>query len=108
MSDQFIAKDALLAGEDPKEIQQAISQNSPHAKTLSRPGEYARRTVKKAELSSEVQEKRAQQNGKGQSDRQVRPGRKEAQKQQANQTGSVASQTKPKGKAKNRDRGMSY
>lgn len=109
MSDQLIAKEALLAGEDPKAVQQAISQNSPHAKTLSRPGEYARRTVKKAELSSEMQEKRAQQNGKDQSpDRQARPGRKEAQKQQANRTGSVASKAKPKRKVKARDKGMSY
>lgn len=109
MSDQLVAKDALLAGEDPKDVQKAIAQHSPHAKTLSRPGEYALRTVNKAKLSSEVQEKRAQQNGKDQSaDRQARPGRKEAQKQQANQTSSVASKTRPKRKVKARDKGMSY
>lgn len=105
MSDQLIAKDALLAGEDPKDVQQAIAQNSPYAKTLSRPGDYARRTVKKAEQSEEVQSKRVQQNGK---DQNARPGRKEAQQRQANQTRRPASKTQPKKKVKARDKGMSY
>ena len=105
MSDQLIAKDALLAGEDPKVIQQAIAQNSPHAKTLSRPGDYARRTVKKAEQAEEVQSKRAQQNGKAQN---ARPGRKEAQQRQANQTRRLVSKTQPKKKVKARNQGMSY
>ena len=108
MSDQLIAKDALLAGEDPKAVRQAIAHHSPHAKTLSRPGEYARRTVNKAELSSEVQEKRAQQNRKGQdNNRQVRLSRKDAQ-QRANQNGKGTSKDKPRKKVKAREKGLSY
>ncbi|NJM97956.1 MAG: hypothetical protein HC800_13090 [Phormidesmis sp. RL_2_1] len=105
MSDQLIAKNALLAGEDPKAVQQAITQNSPHAKTLNRPGEYARRTVNKAELSEEVQEKRVQQKT---TDQQAKPGRKAAQQRHANQNSRTASKTKPKRKAKACDKGMSY
>ena len=99
LSDQLVAKEALLAGEDPKQIQQAISQNSPHAKTLKGPNSYASRTVEKAEQSSEVKQKRAQD---------ASPSRKEAQKRQANQQTKSVTKDKPKKKAKSRDQGMSY
>ena len=107
LSDRLIAKDALLSGEEPKAVQQAITQNSPYAKTLSRPGEYARRTVNKAELSSEVQEKRAQEGENQDNNRQVRLSRKEAQ-QRANQNGRGTSNAKPRKKVKAREKGMSY
>lgn len=103
LSDQLVAKEALLAGEDPKQIQQAISQNSPHAKTLKGPNSYASRTVEKAEQSTEVKQKRAKERAQDAS-----PSRKEAQKHQANQQTRSATKDKPKKKVKSRDQGMSY
>ncbi|MEL6354941.1 MAG: hypothetical protein AAFR58_24825, partial [Cyanobacteria bacterium J06627_28] len=109
LSDQLIAKEALLAGENPKDIQRAIAQNSPHAKTLSRPGDYGRRTVKKAEQLPEVQSKRSQQTEEGRSaDQTNRPSRKEAQKNQARSKTRAATKNRPKKKVKAREKGMSY
>ena len=109
LSDQLVAKEALLAGENPKDIQRAIAQNSPHAKTLSRPGDYGRRTVKKAEQSPEVQSKRSRQNEEGRNASQSnRPSRKEAQKNHARSKNRAATKSKSKKKVKAREKGMSY
>ena len=88
MSDQLIAKEALLAGEDPKNVQKAIAQNSPYAQSLKGPGSYASRTVGKAEQSNEVQAKRAKEKVQN-----ARPSRKEAQQRQANPTRKIRKQS---------------
>jgi hypothetical protein len=103
MSDQLVAQKALLAGENPKDVQRAIAQHSPHAQELNGPDSYASRTVEKAEHSSEVKEKRAKEKV-----RDTRPSRKAAQRNQANHQTRSATKDKPKQKKKSRDRGMSY
>ncbi|MEO0516287.1 MAG: hypothetical protein AAF171_03190 [Cyanobacteria bacterium P01_A01_bin.116] len=109
LSDQLIAKEALLAGEEPKDIQRAIAQNSPHAKTLSRPGDYARRTLKKAEQSPEVQSKRSQWNEKSKNtDQKARPSRKEAQKDQARSENRTVTKNKSTKKVKAHEKEVSY
>jgi hypothetical protein len=102
MSDQLFAQSALLAGEDPKDVQRAIAQHSPHAQKLKDPGRYASRIVEKAEGSSEVQEKRAKERAQN-----TTPSRKEAQKNQANQQQRSAAKKNIKKKAKSRDQGIS-
>ena len=109
LSDQLVAKEALLAGENPKDIQRAIAQNSPHAKTLSRPGDYGRRTVKKAEQSPEVQSKQSQRNEEGENtDQPTRTSRKEAQKNQARSKNRSATKNGSKKKIRAREKGISY
>ena len=103
MSDQLIAKEALLAGEDPRDVRKAIAQHSPYAQSLKGPGSYASRTIGKAEQSNEVKEKRAKEKAQN-----ARPSRKEAQQRQANQTRRSSSKTKLKKKLKAHDQGMSY
>ena len=103
LSDQSVAKDALLAGHSPVDVQKAIAQNSIHAQTLEYPRDYARNTVKKAEGSPEVKEKRSQEERQS-SERKARPSRKEAQKSQVNSP----IKAKSRQKAKHKDRGMSY
>ncbi|MBE9060330.1 hypothetical protein [cf. Phormidesmis sp. LEGE 11477] len=105
LSDQSVAKDALLAGHEPLNIQKAIAQNSAHAKTLEHPRDYARTTVKKAEASPEVKEKQAQDEKRA-ATLKARPSRKEAQKSQVNSP--IQTRNKPRQKAKGKDRGMSY
>ena len=102
-TDLSVAKEALLAGHDPKDIQTAISQHSPYAQTLRGPDSYASRTVERAEQSSEVKAKRAQAQAQD-----ARPSRKEAQKNQANRPNRSSTNNKPKQKNKSRDQGMSY
>jgi len=105
LSDQVVAKDALLAGHAPVDVQKAISLNSSYAQTLEYPRDYARTIVKKAEASPEVKEKRAKEQGESQSSTlKANPSRKIAQKHQAQSPIKSMSQQK----AKNRDRGMSY
>ncbi|MEO0769100.1 MAG: hypothetical protein AAFY72_06645, partial [Cyanobacteria bacterium J06649_4] len=109
LSDQLIAKEALLAGENPKDIQRAIAQNSPHAKTLSRPGDYGRRTVKKAEQLPEVQSNRSQPTEEGRNaDHTNRHSRKEAQKNQARSKTRAATKNRSKKKVNAREKGISY
>jgi len=105
LSDQSVAKDALLAGHEPLDIQKAIAQNSSHAQTLEHPRAYARNIVKKAEASPEVKEKRAKDE-KQSTALQTRPSRKEAQRSQVNSP--VKTKNKSRQKTKGRDRGMSY
>ena len=105
LSDQSVAKDALLAGHEPLDIQKAIAQNSSHAQTLEYPRDYARTIVKKAEVSPEVKEKRAQDEKRA-ATLKARPSRKEAQKSQVNSP--VQTKNKPRQKAKGKNRGMSY
>lgn len=107
-TDVSVAKSALLAGHNPKDIQAAISQHSPYAQGLKGPDSYASRTVEKAEYSSEVKEKRAKEQAQD-----APPSRKEAQKQEAqknqpNQPNKSATKDKPKQKNKSQDKGMSY
>jgi hypothetical protein len=103
MSDQLVAQRALLAGEDPKDIQRAIAQHSPHAQELKGPDSYASRIVEKAKHSIEVKQKRAKERAQD-----ARPSRKAAQRNQANQQTRSVTKDKPKQKKKFRDRGMSY
>ena len=105
LSDQSVAKDALLAGYAPIDIQKAIAQNSTYAQTLEYPRDYARTIVKKAEVSPEVKEKRAQDEKRAAALR-TRPSRKEAQKSQVKS--SIKTRDKSRQKMKGRDRGMSY
>ena len=105
LSDQSVAKDALLAGYAPIDIQKAIAQNSTYAQTLEYPRDYARTIVKKAEVSPEVKEKRAQDEKRAAALR-TRPSRKEAQKSQVKS--SIKTRDKSRQKVKGRDRGMSY
>ena len=105
LSDQAVAKDALLAGHAPIDIQKAIAQNSSHAQKLEYPRAYARNIVKKAEASPEVKEKRAKDE-KQSTALQTRPSRKEAQRSQVNSP--VKTKNKSRQKTKGRDRGMSY
>lgn len=74
-----------------------------------RPGDYGRRTVKKAEQLPEVQSKRSQQTEEGKStDQTNRPSRKEAQKNQARSKTKAVAKNRTKKKAKAREKGMSY
>jgi len=105
LSDQVVAKDALLAGHAPVDVQKAISLNSSYAQTLEYPRDYARTIVKKAEASPEVKEKRAKEQGESQSSAlKANPSRKTAQKHQAQSPIKSMSQQK----AKKQARGMSY
>ena len=104
LEDQSVAKDALLAGHTPVDVQKAIAQNSSHAKTLEYPRDYARTIVRKAEASPEVKEKRAREKVHS-TEQKARPSRKEAQ---ANQKVKSPVKSKPRQKAKGHDRGMSY
>lgn len=61
LSDQLIAKEALLAGHSPKAIQAAIAKNSPLAQQVNYPEAYARARVGAAEKSTEVEAKREQE-----------------------------------------------
>lgn len=103
LSDLVVARDALLAGHAPVDVQKAISQNSAYAHTLEYPRDYARTIVKKAEASPEVKEKRAREKDQS-TGQKATPSSKEAQKAQAQSPVKGMSQKK----AKNRDRGMSY
>ena len=105
LSDQSVARDALLAGHAPIDIQKAIAQNSTYAQTLEYPRDYARTVVKKAEASPEVKEKRAQDEKRAAALK-ARLSRKEAQKSQAKSPINV--KDKSRQKTKGRDRGMSY
>lgn len=105
LSDQSVAKDALLAGHAPTDIKKAIAQNSTYAQTLEYPRDYARTIVKKAEASPEVKEKRAQDEKRAAALK-ARPSRKEAQKSQAKSP--IKTRDKSQQKVKGRDRGMSY
>ncbi len=102
-TDISLAKNALLAGHDPKDIQQAISQHSPYAQSLRGPDSYARRAVEKAEHSDEVKAKRAKEQAQD-----ARPSRKEAQQNQTNQQNRAVTKEKPKQKSKAQGQGMSY
>jgi len=96
-------------GDNPQDIHRAIAQNSPHAKTLSRPGDYARRTLKRAEQSPDVQSTRSQRKENGKNiDQKVRPSRKEAQKKHVNQRSKPHVKKPDKQKKKARKKGMSY
>lgn len=97
-TDVSVAKTALMAGHDPKAVQAAIAQNSPYAKSLKHPGDYARKAIKKAELSSEVTEKLAQDKG-------LSRGRDNAPKTSPKQE---KAKPKQKAKVKTRDKEMSY
>ena len=109
LSDQSVAKDALLAGHAPLDIQKAIARNSAHAQTLEHPRDYARTIVKKAEASPEVKERRALELGKGQSiGKRERPSRKVAQQEQANQSSQPVRKGKVQKKVKAQDKGMGY
>lgn len=102
-TDISLAKNALLAGHNPKDIQQAISQHSPYAQSLRGPNSYASRAVEKAEHSDEVRAKRAKEQAQD-----ARPSRKEAQQNQTNQQNRAVTKEKPKQKSKAQGRGMSY
>lgn len=110
MSDQSIAKDALLAGHAPVDVQKAIALNSSHAQTLEYPQDYARTIVKKAEASPEVNKKRTKEQGEAQSNEKAeRPSRKSAQKkQQASQKDISQRKGRVHKKVKTQDRGISY
>ena len=105
LSDQSVAKDALLAGHEPLDIQKAISRNSAHAQTLEHPRDYARTIVKKAKASPEVKKKWAQDEKRA-ATLKARPSRKEAQKSQVKSP--IRTKDKTRQKMKGRDRGMSY
>lgn len=109
MSDQSVARDALLSGYTPVDVQKAIAQNSSHAQTLEYPRDYARTIVQKAEASPEMKEKRAMALREGQStDKGERLSRKATRQKQANHTGEPTRKGKSRKKVKAQDRGMSY